>query len=301
MSNKPELGIYIHIPFCMQKCFYCDFISFPNMKERHKQYIEKLIDEINKERELFNKYEVTTIYIGGGTPSLIESTYIEQILSNLKEVISKDTEITIEVNPGTVTKRKLQIYKKAGINRLSIGLQTTNDKLLKSIGRIHTYSDFLNTSQMAIDIGFENINVDLMIGLPNQSINDIKESLQKVMNFQHISVYSLIVESGTEIEKMLEKGDIQLPTEEEERMQYHYVKNVLENKGYKHYEISNFAIPGKCSKHNLNCWEQKEYIGFGISAHSYINKIRFSNTENIEKYLYKDYKEIKVVHERQVR
>lgn len=310
-----ELGIYIHIPFCMQKCLYCDFVSFPNKLELQEKYVNKLIEEIENEKELFKKYHVTTIYIGGGTPSAIESKYIRQILEKIKENINigelgkedetdkfEKIEVTIEVNPGTVTRQKLLEYKQAGVNRLSIGLQSTNNELLKEIGRIHTYEDFVHTYELATEIGFSNINVDLMIGLPNQTIQDIKASLQKIIynqlqKPQHISVYSLIVEPETPIEKLIEKGDLTLPTDEDERKQYQYVKNMLELEGYKHYEISNFALSGKQSKHNTNCWKQKEYIGFGVAAHSYVDRKRFSNTVNLCEYLENDWQKIKTVHE----
>lgn len=282
-----ELGIYIHIPFCKKKCDYCDFISHCDKSDLIEEYIEKLKEEI--ESNLNNKeYEITTIYIGGGTPSFIDSKYIVEILNIIKERYNlENTEITIEVNPGTVTKEKLLDYKKAGINRLSIGLQETNNELLKQIGRIHTYEEFLETYNLARKIGFKNINVDLMIGLPNQSIQNIKESLNKVitLNPEHISVYSLILEEGTKLYKKYEKNEIQLPDEELERNMYWYVKNTLENNGYNHYEISNFSKKGYQSKHNLNCWEQKEYIGFGLNAHSYVDGVRYSNTENLEEYL----------------
>lgn len=303
---KPELGIYIHIPFCIQKCIYCDFVSYPNKLNLQSDYIEKLIKEIDGEKELFDKYNVTTIYIGGGTPSAIESKNIVKILEKIKQVIKiedlRNIETTIEINPGTITKQKLLDYKQAGINRISIGLQSTNDKILKNIGRIHSYQDFLDSYQLIRSIGFNNVNVDLMIGLPNQTIKDIKESIEKIVNSkygkpEHISTYSLIIEPNTQIEKLIDENKMKLPTDEEERKQYDYVKNMLELNEYEHYEISNFALKGKRSKHNTNCWEQKEYIGFGVSAHSYINKKRFSNTENLNTYLQKDYKEIKTIHE----
>ena len=196
-------------------------------------------------------------------------------------------EITIEVNPGTVTMEKLQDYKNVGINRLSIGLQSTNDKLLKQIGRIHTYQEFLNTYKMANKVGFKNINVDLMLGLPNQSIKDLKNSIEQVNLLQpnHISVYSLIVEEGTKLKKLIDEGKLTLLDEELERQMYWYVKNKLEQDGYNHYEISNFAKKVKESKHNQNCWKQKQYIGLGLAAHSYVSEIRYSNTENLETYL----------------
>ena len=188
-------------------------------------------------------------------------------------------EITIEVNPGTVTKEKVKDYKKSGINRISIGLQSIKNELLKEIGRIHTYEEFLEAYKIIKEAGFENINIDLIIGLPNQTIQDIKQTLEEIkkLNPNHVSVYSLIVEEGTKLEQMINSGKLSLPEEEQERQMYWYVKNILELSGYKHYEISNFAKKGKESKHNLNCWEQKEYIGLGASAHSYLNDIRYSN------------------------
>lgn len=292
IMKKEELGIYIHIPFCAQKCFYCDFISYSNKHEDiKKQYIQAL----KKEIDIYDltKYNVTTIYFGGGTPSFINSKYIVDIMEKLRsklvnnETKFKDIEITIEVNPGTINENKLQDYKTSGINRLSIGLQSTNNKLLKQIGRIHTYEEFLNTYNLVKKVGFENINIDLMIGLPNQDIQDLKESLEKIISLDtnHISVYSLIIEEGTKIEKLLNENKLQLPEEELERQMYWYVKNKLELNGYKHYEISNFAKQDKESKHNLNCWEQKEYIGLGVAAHSYLNNTRYGNINEIEEYI----------------
>lgn len=286
-----ELGIYIHIPFCKQKCYYCDFVSYSNKCSEVKEYIESLKKEI--EEFNFSNYKVTSIYIGGGTPSYIDSIYIVEILSELKEKLKcnliefKDIEITIEVNPGTVDTKKLNDYKKSGINRLSIGLQSTKNDILKKIGRIHTYQEFLEIYKLARETGFKNINIDLMIGIPGQKIGDLKNTLQDIIKLEpeHISVYSLIIEENTPIEKMLENGEIKLPDEDLERNMYWYVKNTLELNGYNHYEISNFAKLGKESRHNLNCWNQEEYIGFGVAAHSYLNDIRFSNTINVEEYI----------------
>lgn len=286
-----ELGIYIHIPFCKQKCYYCDFVSYSNKCSEVKEYIESLKKEI--EEFDFSNYKVTSIYIGGGTPSYIDSIYIVEILSELKEKLKcnliefKDIEITIEVNPGTVDTKKLNDYKKSGINRLSIGLQSTKNDILKKIGRIHTYQEFLEIYKLARETGFKNINIDLMIGIPGQKIGDLKNTLQDIIKLEpeHISVYSLIIEENTPIEKMLENGEIKLPDEDLERNMYWYVKNTLELNGYNHYEISNFAKLGKESRHNLNCWNQEGYIGFGVAAHSYLNGIRFSNTINVEEYI----------------
>lgn len=296
-----ELGIYVHIPFCKQKCSYCDFISYCDKNDLIEKYIKALKQEI--ENSSVNEYEISTIYIGGGTPSYIESKYISEILKTIKQKynISRNVEITIEVNPGTATKEKLRDYVEAEINRISIGLQSCNNNLLKMIGRIHTYEEFLSTYKLAREVGFKNINVDLMIGLPNQTLDDVKKSLEEIskLNPEHISVYSLIVEEGTPIEKKIANGQLKLPNEELEREEYWEVKKFLESLGYKHYEISNFAKTGYESKHNLNCWEQKEYLGFGAAAHSYMKKTRYSNTENIEKYINQEMqsKQLHMVHE----
>ncbi len=291
MNNK-EIGIYIHVPFCKSKCTYCDFVSFPCKLDKASAYFKA----VNEELACYDlsDYNVTTIYIGGGTPSYVDSKYICDILSIIKRNIKytnqtdfKNIEITIEVNPGTVTEEKLIMYKEAGINRLSIGLQSSNDELLKQMGRIHTYKDFIDTYNLAKKVEFSNINIDLMLGIPNQTIHDLKKTLEEICKFNpnHVSVYSLIVEEGTRLEKQIESGELKLPDEELERQMYWYAKNKLELNGYNHYEISNFAKKGYESKHNLNCWEQKEYIGLGVAAHSYLNGIRYSNVTNFEKYI----------------
>ena len=290
--DKKELGIYIHIPYCKQKCYYCDFISYTNSSLVEK-YVKALIQELEKYD--LNTFNVTTIYIGGGTPSYIKSEYIVKILNFIKQKLLKsnnqtkfeDIEITLEANPGTVDRKKLEDYRNCGINRLSIGLQTTNNVLLKKIGRIHTYEEFLETYKLATNIGFENINVDLMLGLPNQTINDLKNSLNDIikLNPNHISVYSLIIEEGTKINDMLAKGELELPNEKIERQMYWYVKDKLELNGYNHYEISNFAKKGQESRHNINCWKQKEYIGIGVAGHSYLDGIRYSNCLKVEDYI----------------
>lgn len=293
-----DIGIYVHIPFCKHKCYYCDFISYANKESLVERYINVLIREItdvatgnrldyeNGIDELFN---VNTIYIGGGTPSFIESKYIVNIISTIKEYfkINENAEITLEVNPGTVNENKLKDYFNAGVNRLSIGLQATNDSLLKEIGRIHTYEEFLNTYKLARKIGFKNINADLMIGLPKQTIEDVEKAVNDLikLGLEHISVYSLILEEGTVLEEQIRSGKLKLPEDEEERKMYWKVKSILEANGYIHYEISNFAKKGYESQHNLDCWRQKEYVGFGVAAHSYTNDVRYSNIENLEEYI----------------
>lgn len=311
-----EIGLYIHIPFCKHKCYYCDFVSYANKKKFFKKYVECVKKEIEKyarenrimsEHGLEPKYVIKTIYIGGGTPSLIDEEYIEDILKSIRENFeitsnleenyeAQDEEIkncnsqietTIEVNPGTVTKEKLQKYLECGINRLSIGLQAVQDNLLKEIGRIHTFEDFQNVYKWAREVGFENINVDLMIGLPNQTLDDVKESTKKVIALkpEHISVYSLILEGNTKLEDMVIKGKLELPDDEIERKMYWYVKKALEKHKYIHYEISNFAKPGFESKHNSDCWNQNEYIGIGAAASSFMNNARYENTSDLEEYI----------------
>lgn len=286
-----DIGLYIHIPFCKQKCYYCDFISYSDQKEKIEKYINALTKEIELESNKYKKeeYEISTIYLGGGTPSFLESKYIENIMDIVKEYynIKNDAEITIEINPGTVNKDKLEHYKQIGINRISIGLQSTKNELLKQIGRIHTYEEFLNCYELARKVGFKNINVDLIIGIPNQTLEDVDEALNKIieLNPEHISLYSLIVEENTIIEKMIRKKEISLPEEEIERKMYWKSKNKLEENNYIHYEISNFAKEGYISKHNYNCWKQKEYLGFGIAAHSYIENNRYCNIDLLDKYI----------------
>ena len=280
-----ELGIYIHIPFCVRKCLYCDFVSYAKKENVVEKYIEALQKEILNWKKFNNDVKIKTIYIGGGTPSCIDSKFIIGILNLLD--IENTEEITIEVNPGTINKEKLYDYKNAGINRLSIGLQSTNNELLKKIGRIHDYEQFLETYKKARKVGFNNINVDLMIGLPGQTMDDLKTSLEDIINLnpEHISVYSLILEDETPLKKMIENNILKLPEEDLERQMYWYVKDFLKINGYDHYEISNFAKQGFYSKHNMDCWEQKEYIGFGISAHSYIDRKRFGNISNLDNYI----------------
>mgnify|MGYP004457210939 FL=1 len=313
--RRKQIGLYIHIPFCKQKCSYCDFCSYAEKQDLISKYIKCLLQEIKEvgsnnrtdfENGKDDLFLVKTIYIGGGTPSVIESKYIVQILEDVKAnfELDENAEITIEVNPGTVTLEKLEDYNKAGINRLSIGLQSTHEHLLKEIGRIHTYLDFLDTFRFAREAGFKNINVDLMIGLPTQTLTEVQDSIEEIVSMEpeHISVYSLILEEGTPLFKRVEEG-LELPDEELERKMYWTVKQTLEVNEYNHYEISNFAKQGYESKHNLDCWNQKEYIGFGVAAHSYTNGIRYSNIENLEQYI-KNYEEDKteenlVFHEKQ--
>lgn len=296
------LGIYIHIPFCKRKCAYCDFISFSDKTKLIEKYVLALEKEIDKCNINKDNYKIKTIYFGGGTPSFIESKFIVEILESAKRKfnISKTAEITIEINPGTITEEKLKDYYNAGINRISFGLQSTNSELLKLVERIHSYSSFLEGYKLARKVGFKNINIDLMIGLPVQTLEDVQTDLKRIieLNPEHISVYSLIVEEGTRIEEKIKNKELYLSPEELERKMYWEVKKQLEKAGYVHYEISNFAKPGYESKHNLSCWNQEEYLGFGIAAHSYFNGERYSNTEDFDKY-FEHQEDSKMIHEKQ--
>lgn len=294
-----DMGLYIHIPFCKSKCKYCDFVSFSNKENLIEKYVDCIKQEI-RDIGISNLYDykdgkdnlitLKTIYIGGGTPSVINSNYIKEIINCVRQNIKVEdnAEITIEINPGTVDNEKLKTYKEAGVNRLSIGLQSTDNNTLKRIGRIHTYEDFLNTYNIARQLDFKNINVDLMLALPEQTIQELIDGLKKVidLNPEHISIYSLILEEGTKLYEEIEKEKkYVLPSDDIERQMYWKTKRMLEDAGYIHYEISNFAKKGFESKHNLSCWNQEEYIGVGAAAHSYSNNVRYSNIDNIEKYI----------------
>jgi len=302
-----RFGIYIHIPFCKKKCKYCDFISFSCDENIQEKYFKSLIEEI-KNKDILENKEITTIYIGGGTPSLVNSKYISQVLKEIskKFKISENAEITIEINPGTASKEKILEYKKCGINRISIGLQSTNDRILDLIGRIHNYNQFLDTYNIVKE-EFENINVDLMLAIPTQTEKELIDSLYEVINLKpkHISIYSLIVEENTEIKNMLDNGTLKYVDEEIERKMYWKTKRILEKNGFKHYEISNFARNGFESKHNLDCWNQEEYLGFGVAAHSYMDNKRFSNIDNLQEYITNiennEFSKNIIVHEEQTR
>lgn len=296
--EEKEIGLYVHMPFCKQKCYYCDFVSYANkynMVDRYIQCLKKEIIQYANENRIMSKhglepkYVIKTIYIGGGTPSSIDELYIINILQKIKEnfKIKNDAEITIEVNPGTVNKEKLETYRDIGINRLSIGLQAVQDEILKSIGRIHTFKDFENTYKYAREVGFNNINVDLMINLPNQTLDNVKESVKAILNLkpEHISVYSLILEENTKLYEMVKSKQVALEPEEVERQMYWHVKETLEKYKYIQYEISNFAKSGFQSQHNIDCWNQEEYIGVGIAASSFIENKRYSNISNLEEYM----------------
>lgn len=287
-KEKKNLGIYLHIPFCMKKCHYCDFLSAPADENTKERYIEALKKEIFLYREDLKENIISTIFLGGGTPSLLKEKQIKEILDAIFETyfVQEGAEITIEANPETLTKEKLKIYKEAGINRLSIGLQSTEEEQLKRLGRIHTYEKFLESYTLAREVGFENINVDLMSALPFQTKEEWEETLRKIVNLnpkpEHISAYSLIIEEGTTFFKI--KEQLSFPDEEEDRQMYWKTKEFLEREGYHRYEISNYALPEKESRHNQTYWTLGEYLGLGLGAASYWNGSRFKNTENLQEY-----------------
>ena len=285
------LELYIHIPFCVRKCYYCDFLSGVSDENRREEYVKALLTEIRMRAGECEKYTVTSIFIGGGTPSLMQGARIERILEEIRRgyVLDKGVEITIEMNPGTVDKEKLAAYKRAGINRLSIGLQSAENEELKKIGRIHTWEQFLHTWQLVRNMGFQNVNVDIMSALPGQSVAGYERTLQRVLSLpdppEHISAYSLIVEEGTDFYRWQEEGKLDLPEEDEDRQMYHLTKKLLAEKGYERYEISNYAKPGFACAHNCGYWKRAEYLGLGLGAASLLKNVRFHNTESLEKYL----------------
>ncbi len=286
-----EIGIYIHIPFCIQKCAYCDFHSYSHMEHKIKFYVDALIKEMKQWADQFEDYKIKTIFIGGGTPSILPIEEMEKILNVLHACFKcmPNIEFTIESNPGTLEKEKIRYYLESGINRLSIGLQAWQDPLLKILGRIHTREQFLKNYFIARDTGFKNINIDLMFGLPDQTLEQWDETLKEVIHLKpdHLSTYSLKLEEGTPLNKLYKTGHLNLPSEEEERNMYYLTINQLLDFGYNHYEISNFSKKGRECIHNNIYWENQEYIGFGLGAHSYIDKIRFSNTTHLEEYIHK--------------
>lgn len=290
MNN--EIGVYIHIPFCISKCFYCDFASFAKKEDLIEQYVFALCNEILKNAEILSQYKITTIYIGGGTPSYIDEKYIKQILDTFMLFVNKEElkEVTIELNPNSVTREKLLTYKEAGVNRLSIGLQSTYDDILKKIGRVHKIEDFENTLNLANEVGFNNISLDLIYPLPDLNLERFKASVDyalnlKDKNIKHISIYNLEVHENTKLAFLLNEGYVTLVDEDEEYEMYKYLKDTFEKNGYHRYEISNYSLTGYESKHNLRYWNQELYLGFGSGASSFFGGARYSNVKNIEEYI----------------
>ena len=297
-----NLELYIHIPFCIKKCDYCDFLSGEASAFEKKEYIRALLNEIKYQAYDCEDYEVSTIYFGGGTPSTLKAQVIDSILQEIYKNfhVKKDAEITIECNPGTLTEEKLQIYQKAGINRLSLGLQSADQEELKLLGRIHTYNQFKENFYLARRIGFANINVDLMSALPGQSVESYRCTLKKVCELgpEHISAYSLIIEDGTPFAKRYRQDAAKreagekpqfLPSEDEERQMYEDTAEILSEYGYHRYEISNYAKAGYVCRHNVGYWKRVDYIGFGLGASTLQNPLRYKNTDDLQEYLNLDF------------
>lgn len=288
ISMKKTVGLYIHIPYCKQKCYYCDFLSSCNYRNVD-EYMNALYKEIILYKEKFGSQNIDTIYIGGGTPSSIKSVYIQKLMDIISENnrILSSNEITIEVNPESVTYEKLKSYYSSGINRISMGCQSFDDEKLKSIGRIHNSNQIYKAYESINDSGFKNINLDLIFALPKQSFNDFEKDVDKLLSLesQHISAYSLILEEETPLYDMTKKGDIKLVSDETDRNYYHYLIDTLDKYGYKQYEISNFAKSGYESKHNLKYWDLDYYIGLGLGSSSFFNSQRYSNESSFDNYI----------------
>lgn len=289
MMNKKELELYIHIPFCAKKCDYCDFLSFSAPESVHREYTEKLMEEICYQSVSYKEYELVSIFIGGGTPSVLPYGYLEIIMGVVRENyrVSPEAEITVEINPGMITADKLDSYKRGGINRISLGLQSTDNKELKALGRIHSFEDFLKSYQMVRQAGFQNVNIDLMSAIPGQTLETWKNTLRKAVMLkpEHISAYSLIVEEGTPFYERYGQNGEGLPEEDVDREMYHFTKTYLARMGYERYEISNYARTGYACEHNIGYWTGREYLGVGLGASSYIEDTRFHNTRDLQDYL----------------
>ncbi len=295
MKNKQALELYIHIPFCIRKCAYCDFLSFAAPERIYEEYVAKLIEEIYGQSAGFQDYCVTTVFLGGGTPSVLSADLMRDLFEALYQCfdIAPDAEISIEANPGTLTMEKLEMYRTCGINRISLGLQSADDQELKALGRIHCYDDFLKSYQRARQAGFTNINVDLMSALPGQTLQSWKNTLRKVMMLkpEHISAYSLIIEEGTPFYDRYHEDQSTFPDEETDREMYHLTKEMMAAQGFTHYEISNYAKPGYECQHNIGYWTGVEYLGLGLGSSSYTHGYRYHNVDDMETYLSLDLSE----------
>lgn len=289
MSKNMEL--YLHIPFCVRKCAYCDFLSFPGEESAQRRYVKKLTEEIRKTGAGCREYTVSTVFVGGGTPSILKPEWMRELFEELRTSfrLEEDAEVSMEANPGTVTREKLTQYRRAGINRLSFGLQSAENRELKALGRIHTWEDFLESWKLAGEAGFENRNIDLMSALPGQTAASWEDTLKRAADLgpEHISAYSLIIEEGTPFFDRYgnEKGRKFLPEEEEEREMYHRTKEILKSFGYNRYEISNYAKPGFECRHNIGYWTGVPYLGLGLGAASYFEGRRFANEADFDIYL----------------
>lgn len=285
------MELYLHMPFCVRKCAYCDFLSFPTDQETQNLYTRRLREDIDAMGKKYGDIPVDTIFIGGGTPSVPDSALIVGIMEHVRKAfhVTEGAEISMEANPGTVTREKLTDYRRAGINRLSFGLQSANDRELKLLGRIHTWAEFLESFHLARECGFTNINIDLMSALPGQTRESWKDTLKRVtdLNPEHISAYSLIIEDGTPFGEKYgsEEGRKLLPDEDSEREMYHETKRFLRDCGYERYEISNYAKPGRACRHNIGYWTGLPYLGLGLGASSYMDGCRFAVNSDMKQYL----------------
>ncbi|MBU4562108.1 radical SAM family heme chaperone HemW [bacterium] len=285
-----ELGLYLHFPFCISKCPYCDFNSY-QLKEDNQisSYISALYKEITAYSQKLNKSNIKTIYLGGGTPTILSGVQIYNILEFCKDkfTIDKKAEITIEANPGTLDGEKLKLLIEAGINRLSLGAQSFNNIFLKKLGRIHNTQDIIDSYNLAREIGFSNINIDIMFALPDQTTEDLQDTLKKAVSLKpdHLSLYNLTIKPGTEYYENYKRNTLKLPSEDEEFDMYNWAINFLKENNFEHYEIANFARPHKRSLHNLIYWQNKPYLGIGAGAYSFIRGYRYMNFKDPEKYI----------------
>lgn len=283
---QKEISLYIHIPFCESKCYYCNFVSFNKSEKEKQKYVNFLCDEIKLYKNM--QYIIKSIFIGGGTPSCLSENSIQKIFKTIKEnfKLKQNCEISIEINPNSFSENKAKTYKNCGINRLSFGLQSGVDRLLKKINRIHTKKDFINALKIAQKVGFFNINADILLGIPDQKLLDVKKTLRliKKLKLPHVSCYSLILEENTKLYSLVKQKKLSLPSEEKTIKMYDYCQKYLEKLGIKQYEVSNFAKIGFECKHNLVYWDLGNYIGFGLNSHSKINNLRYENFADFETY-----------------
>ena len=291
--NIKKIRVNVHIPFCVSKCHYCDFCSFVASYDQMAQYVNTLCQEIEYRAQEFGYAKIKTIYIGGGTPSVLPEGCIAKILDSIKNnfVLADDTSITIEGNPNSLTLNKLKEYHANGINRLSIGLQTTNPRLLKLLNRAHNLDDFVQAVKNARDVGFDNISADMIIGIPTQTIKDVDDTLDVLLKqkLEHISAYGLILEKDTPLYQKVKRGELNPLDDETQNKMYDFVVKKLKDAGLDRYEISNFAVPGYESQHNINYWKRGQYLGVGLDAYSFVHGLHWQNTNNIKEYLC-DYK-----------
>ncbi|MEN6407648.1 MAG: radical SAM family heme chaperone HemW [Thermoguttaceae bacterium] len=288
-GTSPPIGLYVHVPFCVRKCAYCDFASYAGRETDVPRYVDAVVREIAHRGQQAGHPAADTIFLGGGTPSMLDAFQATRILDALADAfpIEKDAEITCECNPGTLTQPFVQALRRAGVNRLSLGAQARQPQLLQLLGRIHRWEQVLDSVEMARQAGFENINLDLMFGVPSQTVSDLQETLEAAVAIAptHLSCYGLIVEEGTPICRDIAAGTLALPEEDVEREMYELARRMLADHGFQQYEISNFAREGFCCRHNIGCWTRVPYLGFGCAAHSFFDRRRMMNPSTLDAYL----------------